>query len=181
MGNCSRHADTLGVILGLPMAALGKALVQRRLPSANPYLVACLAGVPVFLVSYVTTSTLYFSNVCWGYATRLLPEDSIFRSKLLAAERKYDTWCVPYNRSRAQYDVMFNEAEVESKWDLTDEFLSREEKHKIQKELRWVPAEEYRLTQRTFEKLKDDERTKKLFETHERLRKGIFGPPNPDS
>ncbi|KAL5259339.1 hypothetical protein ACHWQZ_G009698 [Mnemiopsis leidyi] len=179
-GNCSRHSDTLGIILGLPIAALSKVLVQRRLPTTNPYLVGCLAGFPAFLASYTATSTLYFSYVCWGYATRLLPQDSIFRAKLFAAERKYDTWCVPYNRSRAHYDVMCHEVSVESKWDLTDEFLSREEKHAVQRELRWVPAQDYRLAHRAEEYLKSDERARKLLVHHERLRKGFFSTNHPD-
>ena len=90
---------------------------------------------------------------------------------------------MPYNRSRVNYDLMYRDREVEDvvKWDLTDEVLSREEKHQIQKELRWVPAEEYRLNQRAYEKLNEYEWTKKYLMTHERLRKGFFGPPNPDS
>ena len=179
--NCSRHADTLGLILGVSLAALSKVLVQRRLPAANPYLVGFAAGLPAFLASYVTASSFYFSNVCWGYL-KFLPEDSVLNVKLCEAERRYDTWCVPYNRTRALQDVMFwdKQVKMDRNWDLTEaEFLPREEKHEIQEQLRWVPSERYRLMHRIRKHVEADEGWSGVRSTMDKVGKGMFANNDP--
>ena len=177
--NCTRHADTLAVILGVPAAALGKVLLQRKLPAANPYLVGFTAGIPAFLATYLVVSPLYFSKVCWGYM-RFLPEESVLKEKLCVAEKRYDTWNVPYNRTRALQDVMLWDRQCKMDWDteLTEvEYLQKDEVHEIQKQLRRVPSEDYRLVHRIREHLKKDENVMKYLEKLDRVSKTMFGAP----
>ena len=177
--NCTRHTETLAIILGTPLAALSKVLVQKKLPAANPYLVGLVAGVPVFLATYLTVSSMYFSKVCWGYL-RFLPEGSVFKEKLLEAEKKYTTWYVPYNRTRAVHDVMYwdKQAQMDQNWDLSEtKFLPTDEKHEIQKQLRWVPSEDYRLLHRIREHMEADKRWDGYRKAMNTVEKGLFGVP----
>ena len=157
--NCSRHGDTLGVILGTPLACLAKLLAQKRFPATNPIKVFLSAGVPVLTATWACVTCLYMSNICWGYLD-LLPDTSPFKQRLLEEEESHQeaSWCTAYNRVRAITTVMSRDAHVDMNFDLSNaEFLSQEEKHDIQRQLRWVPPEKYRLSNRLKEQLSQDE------------------------
>lgn len=177
--NCSRHADTLGLILGLPLAGAGKVLAQRRLPAANPYMVGITVGGPILLATYISVSSLYFSSVCWGY-TRFLPENSYFRERLKEAEMRYNSWCTAYNRTRAVQDVMFfdKQARMDTNMDLSEaEFVSRQEMHEIQKQLRWVPSEKFRIAHRVREAIDADHSWDNYRERCKFTERNFFSPP----
>jgi hypothetical protein len=52
--------------------------------------------------------------------------------------------------------------------------LSREEKHDIQKQLRWVPSEEYRLVQRIRDQVAPDPRVEGYLKKMDNIGKVIF-------
>ena len=146
--NCARHGDTLGIILGAPLACLAKVLVQKRIPAANPYVVFLSAGVPVLVASWAFVTGLYMANTCWGYL-RLLPDSSPFKTYLLEEEKRQTSWSRSYSRFRAVTTVMSRDAHVDMNLDLPNvEHMPSGEQHDIQSQLRWVPQKEHRIFNR---------------------------------
>lgn len=179
--NCSRHADTGGIILAVPLAVLGKVLAQRRFPAANPYLLGLLAGAPTFLATQFALSSLYFSNVCWGYL-KLLPDESVLKRKLDEASERYEARFVTYNRARAFQDVMFweKQVKVDGSFGISKSAsLTREEKHDIQEQLRWVPSEKYQLIKRLREHVAPDPRVEKYLKKMDNIERVVLSDFDP--
>eukprot|EP00116_Pleurobrachia_bachei_P012749 sb/3473011/ len=126
-------------------------------------------------MAYPTATVTYFSYNGWKYLNHL-PEDSGYRQLLTDAEHRNQT--TPFstiNRYLAFVEVMSNSAKVDDNTDLTElEVLSHEQKHEVQARLRWLPADKYRLMNRSREWARDQDWYDPLAERIRLVQKEMF-------
>ena len=135
--SCARHADMLGLLMGIPSCLLVTTILRRGRLRDKPPIAYVKYQIAAVVVSYACFAPSYMGTTCWNYMD-LLPEDSELKKTMLRSYDESSSHGI-FTKTRIIISTFRNKVCEEAPPSITGD-----EKHEIQSKLRWVSEVESR-------------------------------------